>query len=57
MASPKKADPARVQMKLPPDLKAWAVEYADRKNTNLTQMFKDHLTQLREKEDGRRRRS
>lgn len=52
MASSKKP-PARVQLKLPSDLKEWAQDYANRKNTNITQLVKDHFTRLREKDDGR----
>lgn len=54
MATKKKQPPARLHAKLPPDLHAWAHDYAWRNNTNVTQMIKDHFTRLREKDRGRR---
>jgi len=49
--------PARLQAKLPPELHRWAHDYAERKNTSVTQMIKDYFTLLKEKDDGRRARA
>ena len=42
----------RLNLVLPYDLKKWAKEYVARKNTTLTQLFVDHLVDLREREKG-----
>jgi PIN domain nuclease of toxin-antitoxin system len=38
----------RTNMRLPPDLKKWAQDYAQRNHTNLTQIYVDHLMELRD---------
>ena len=50
----KSSKPARLQAKLPEDLHIWVHEYARRRNTNVTQLIKDHFTSLKEKDDARR---
>lgn len=39
---------SRLNMRIPSDLLDWAKGFALGKNTNLTQLFIDHLTKLRE---------
>lgn len=40
----------RKNFRLPSDLAKWADQYAQAKNTNLTQLIVDHLTKLRARE-------
>lgn len=40
----------RVNMKIDAELKKWAVDYAERWQTSLTQIFVDHLIELRKRE-------
>lgn len=40
----------RVNLRLPPDLVEWTKEYADAKNTTLTQVVVDKLTDLQAEE-------
>lgn len=40
----------RKNFRLPLDLTIWAEKYAKSKNTNLTQLIVDQLTELREQE-------
>jgi hypothetical protein len=40
----------RVHATIPPDLKAWAQEYAKRKRTNISRMIAEHFEALRRKE-------
>lgn len=44
----------RVNMRVPADLLRWAKTYARGKNANVTRLFVDHLTKLREKEQRRK---
>jgi hypothetical protein len=39
---------ARLNMRIPSELLGWAKVFASKKNTNLTQLFVDYLTDLRE---------
>jgi hypothetical protein len=39
----------RLNMRIPSELLHWAKDYVVDKNTNLTQLFVDHLTKLKEK--------
>lgn len=39
-------------MRVPVDLLVWAKGYVASKNTNVTQLFIDHLTKLKEKTNG-----
>lgn len=51
MASPKKTKRpkrARVNMRIPTDLLSWAKDYAGSKNTTVTQVIINHLTELKE---------
>ena len=43
---------ARLNLLLDEKLKRWAVRYAKRKNTSLTQLITDHFVILRDKEKG-----
>jgi hypothetical protein len=45
-----KAKKKRKNFRLPLGLTLWAERYAKRKNTNLTQLIVNHLTELREGE-------
>ena len=38
---------SRLNLRLPSDLDKWAKKYAERKNTTVTQLFVDFLTDLR----------
>lgn len=40
---------SRLNMRIPADLLGWAKDFVAERNTNLTQLFVDHLTTLREK--------
>lgn len=42
----------RLNLVIPADLKQWAKGYVLQKNTTLTQLFIDHLVELREREKG-----
>lgn len=46
----KKSSKARFNAKLPDDLYEWARDYAQRKNTTVTQLIVDHLRELRLKD-------
>ena len=39
----------RLNMRIPTELLRWAKDFVSDKNTNLTQLFVDHLTKLKEK--------
>lgn len=39
---------ARINLRVPDDLKGWAHAYASMRNTTVTQLLIDHLTALRE---------
>jgi hypothetical protein len=39
-------------MRIPGELLSWAKDYVTTKNTNLTQLFIDHLTKLKERTNG-----
>jgi predicted DNA binding CopG/RHH family protein len=43
----------RINMRVPGDLLDWVKRFASKKNTNVTQLFVDHVTQLRERHDGK----
>lgn len=43
---------ARLNMRIPADLLAWAKTFVQAKNTNLTQLFIDHLTDIRDQNNG-----
>lgn len=44
---------SRLNMRIPSDLLDWARGFATGRNTNLTQLFIDHLTKLREQREQR----
>ena len=49
---PRRPRRARLNMRIPVELLDWAKEYAVYKNKNVTQIFIDYLTQLKEKANG-----
>lgn len=42
---------ARLILKLPRSLKDWAMEYAGRKSTSVSQLIRDYLVYLKEEDD------
>jgi hypothetical protein len=55
-AAPRKhpAPPAteRFNMVLDPDLKSWAVDYAERNRTTITALVIQHLVELKDRDEG-----
>lgn len=49
--SSQKPERVRKNFRLPADLVAWVEIFAKRKNTNMTQLIIDHLTDLRERNE------
>lgn len=46
-----KASRTRINMRIPADLVEWAKTYVGDHNTTVTQLFIDHLTKLRKREE------
>jgi len=42
----------RFNMVLDPNLKKWAVDYAERKRTTVTAIIVEHLVELKERDEG-----
>jgi hypothetical protein len=52
MAKTTKPRRTRLNMRIPSELLSWGKGYVVAKNTNLTQLFVDYLTQLKEQRHG-----